>query len=83
MVGSHLDNRGQSMSIIWKLNSKKIAQRLGRTTYDKLSDAEAKEIGYHYCVRYDNKEAVKEYRRGFEEETKERLKAYARGLDTN
>ena len=56
---------------------------MGRTTYDKLSDAEAKGIGYHYCVRYDNKEAVKEYRRGFEEETKERLKAYARGLDTN
>lgn len=78
-MGSDLDSRGQSMSIIWKINSKKIAQRLGRTTYDKLSDAEAKEIGYHYCIRYDNKEAIKEYRKGFEEETKERLKSYVKG----
>tara|TARA_S200000501_G_scaffold272324_1_gene256054 strand:- start:182 stop:427 length:246 start_codon:yes stop_codon:yes gene_type:complete len=78
-VGNHLVSHGESMSIIWKLNSKKIAQRLGRNTYDKLSDAEAKKIGYSYCTVYDNKEAIKEYRRGYEEETKERLRSYVKG----
>ena len=60
------------MTTIWKINSEKIAKRHGRNTYDKLSYAEAKTIGFSYCVPYTNKEAIKEYRKGFEEEQKQR-----------
>jgi hypothetical protein len=60
------------MTIIWKINSEKIAKRHGRNTFDKLSNAEAKKIGYCYCVPYTNKEAIKEYRKGYEEEQRQR-----------
>tara|TARA_Y200000002_G_scaffold318540_1_gene277526 strand:- start:62 stop:274 length:213 start_codon:yes stop_codon:yes gene_type:complete len=67
------------MTTIWKINSEKIAKRHGRNTFDKLSNAEAKKIGYCYCVPYTNKEAIKEYRKGFEEEQKQRQEELMKG----
>ena len=56
------------MTTIWKINSEKIAKRHGRNTFDKLSYAEAKKIGFSYCVPYTNKE-----------EMEERLESYKKG----
>jgi hypothetical protein len=67
------------MTIIWKINSEKIAKRQGRNTFDKLSNAEAKKIGYCYCVPYTNKEAIKEYRKGYEEEQRQRQEELMKG----
>ena len=67
------------MTTIWKINSEKIAKRHGRNTFDKLSNAEAKKIGYCYCVPYTNKEAIKEYRKGYEEEQKQRQEELMKG----
>jgi hypothetical protein len=67
------------MTIIWKINSEKIAKRHGRNTFDKLSNAEAKKIGYCYCVPYTNKEAIKEYRKGYEEEQRQRQEELMKG----
>ena len=47
------------MTTIWKINSERIAKRHGRNTFDKLSYAEAKKIGFSYCIPYTNKEAMK------------------------
>ena len=68
-----------TMTTIWKINSEKIAKRHGRNTFDKLSYAEAKSIGFSYCVPYTNKEAIKEYRKGYEQEMEERLESYKKG----
>jgi|TARA_B100001059_G_C17805833_1_gene569084 hypothetical protein len=67
------------MTTIWKINSEKIAKRHGRNTFDKLSNAEAKKIGYCYCVPYTNKEAIKEYRKGYEEEQRQRQEELMKG----
>ena len=48
----------------WKVTSEKIAQRHSINTFDKLSYAQAKEIGFCYCVPYTNEEAMKELRKG-------------------
>ena len=68
-----------TMTTIWKINSERIAKRHGRNTFDKLSYAEAKRIGFSYCVPYTNKEAMKEYRKGYEQEMEERLESYKKG----
>ena len=67
------------MTTIWKINSERIAKRHGRNTFDKLSYAEAKSIGFSYCVSYTNKEAIKEYRKGFEEEQRQRQEELMKG----
>ena len=67
------------MTTIWKINSERIAKPHGRNTFDKLSYAEAKSIGFSYCVPYTNKEAIKEYRKGYELEMKERYESMKGG----
>mgnify|MGYP005743165157 FL=1 len=60
------------MTTIWKINSERIAKRHNKTTYDKISYGEAKQIGFSYCVPYTNKEALKEYRNGMAKELEEK-----------
>jgi hypothetical protein len=67
------------MTTIWKVNSKKIADRHGINTFDKLSYEQAKKIGFCYCVEYTNKEAMKEYRKGYEQDLKDRMESYKKG----
>ena len=67
------------MTTIWKINSEKIAKRHGRNTFDKLSYAEANKIGFCYCIPYTNKEAMKEYHKGYELEMKERYESMKGG----
>ena len=67
------------MTTIWKVNSKRIADRHGINTFDKLSYEQAKKIGFCYCVEYTNKEAMKEYRKGYEQDLKDRMESYKKG----
>tara|TARA_B100001057_G_scaffold38257_1_gene34487 strand:+ start:1464 stop:1664 length:201 start_codon:yes stop_codon:yes gene_type:complete len=57
----------------WKVNSEKIAKRNNINTFDKLSYAQAKKIGFLYCVPYTNEEAMKEFRKGQRQELEYKL----------
>ena len=64
------------MRINLKVNSEKIAQRHNINTFDKLCYAQAKEIGFCYCVPYTNEEAMKELRKGQKQELDYKLKKW-------
>ena len=63
----------------WKVTSEKIAERHKINTFDKLSYAQAKEIGFCYCVPYTNEEALKELRKGQKKELDFKFNKWKKG----
>ena len=63
----------------WKVTSEKIAERYKINTFDKLSYAQAKEIGFCYCVPYTNEEALKELRKGQKQELDFKFNKWKKG----
>tara|TARA_B100001113_G_C20650604_1_gene423313 strand:- start:41 stop:244 length:204 start_codon:yes stop_codon:yes gene_type:complete len=63
----------------WKVTSEKIAERHNINTFDKLSYAQAKKIGFCYCVPYTNKEAMKEFRKGQQQELDYKINKWKKG----
>ena len=63
----------------WKVTSEKIAARHKINTFDKLSYAQAKEIGFCYCVPYTNEEALKELRKGQKQELDFKFNKWKKG----
>ena len=63
----------------WKVTSEKIAQRHKINTFDKLSYAQAKKIGFCYCVPYTNEEALKELRKGQKQELDFKFNKWKKG----
>ena len=63
----------------WKVTSEKIAERHKINTCDKLSYAQAKEIGFCYCVPYTNEEALKELRKGQKQELDFKFNKWKKG----